>query len=193
MVVTWAGQASPGLTGTFVTGEHRLGPIPGPDIDLTDTAMARDGSHALGPPAWPGASSPPPPAAPDTTRVTTEHPAITVEGPGTVAMATAEHVALAVASDAFDTFYRAEKPRVVAVVSSLTGDRAAAEDIVQEAFATAMRRWATVSGYERPGDWVKRVAVNRAISRFRRRQSETRALDAAGRPHRRGRAHGRRP
>jgi RNA polymerase sigma-70 factor (sigma-E family) len=133
-----------------------------------------------GPPQWPavtttGTSRSEPVI--DLTRITSEHPALTAQpGPGTVAMATAEHVALAVAGDAFDTFYRSEKPRVVAVVSSLTGDRAAAEDIVQEAFATAMRRWATVSGYERPGDWVKRVAVNRAISRFRRRQSETRAL-----------------
>jgi RNA polymerase sigma-70 factor (ECF subfamily) len=81
-----------------------------------------------------------------------------------------------VADDAFDRFYRAEKPRVVAIVASLTGDRNAAEDIVQEAFATAMRRWATVSAYDRPADWVKRVAVNRAISRFRRRQSESKAL-----------------
>jgi RNA polymerase sigma-70 factor (sigma-E family) len=104
-------------------------------------------------------------------------PAVFVEDPtGPVMLMTAEHVALAVADDAFDRFYRTEKPRVVAIVASLTGDRNAAEDIVQEAFATAMRRWATVSAYDRPADWVKRVAVNRAISRFRRRQSESKAL-----------------
>jgi RNA polymerase sigma-70 factor (ECF subfamily) len=89
---------------------------------------------------------------------------------------------------AFTAFYRAERTRVVAVVASLTGDRAAAEDIAQEAFATALRKWSTVSRYERPGDWVRRVAVNRAISRFRRRTTEDRALRrVAGErdPHRR--------
>jgi RNA polymerase sigma-70 factor (ECF subfamily) len=177
--VTWAGSASPGLTGTILTGEHVLGPIPGPDTaDRAGTAAPQTPDARAFAPSWPSVTpSRPEPPPPDLSRVTSEHAALPApEGPGTVAMATAEHVALAVASDAFDTFYRAEKPRVVAVVSSLTGDRAAAEDIVQEAFATAMRRWATVSGYERPGDWVKRVAVNRAISRFRRRQSESRAL-----------------
>jgi RNA polymerase sigma factor (sigma-70 family) len=172
VVVTWAGSASPGLAGTILTGEHVLGPIP----DVADPPAPADAARAYAAPSWPVTvprSEPPQ----DVTRITSEHPALTnIDGPGTVAMVTAEHVALAVAGDAFDTFYRSEKPRVVAVVSSLTGDRAAAEDIVQEAFATAMRRWATVSGYERPGDWVKRVAVNRAISRFRRHQSENRAL-----------------
>jgi RNA polymerase sigma-70 factor (ECF subfamily) len=238
VVVTWAGSASPGLAGTILTGEHRLGPIPlagdapapapqAPEAPRAKAAPAPETPapppvtppiHELAdpygvpvidldapPPHTPApvrpAPAPAPPSpprvdptpsgtwpvvtsglrpdapVPDVARITAEHPALkATEGPGTVAMVTAEHVALAVAGDAFDTFYRSEKPRVVAVVSSLTGDRAAAEDIVQEAFATAMRRWATVSAYERPGDWVKRVAVNRAISRFRRRQSETRAL-----------------
>jgi RNA polymerase sigma-70 factor (sigma-E family) len=76
----------------------------------------------------------------------------------------------------FAAFYQAERRRVVAVVASLTGDRAAAEDIVQEAFATALRKWSSIRGYDRPGDWVKRVAVNRAISRFRRRTVEEKAL-----------------
>jgi RNA polymerase sigma-70 factor (sigma-E family) len=200
VVVTWAGAASPGLAGTILTGEHFLGPIPAapsapplPPVDAPNPwgipAVVIDQPSPPPPPAAPAGPGPigreredvidlRSPAAPSRPAVTTtsEHPALKVPGPGTVAMVTAEHVALAVAGDAFDTFYRSEKPRVVAVVSSLTGDRAAAEDIVQEAFATAMRRWATVSGYERPGDWVKRVAVNRAISRFRRRQSESRAL-----------------
>jgi RNA polymerase sigma-70 factor (ECF subfamily) len=58
----------------------------------------------------------------------------------------------------------------------LTGDRSAAEDVVQEAFATALRRWSTVQACDRPGDWVKRVAVNNAISRFRRGRIEERSL-----------------
>jgi DNA-directed RNA polymerase specialized sigma24 family protein len=35
----------------------------------------------------------------------------------------------------FDEFYRAERGRVFAVVLLLTGDRTAAEDVVQESFA----------------------------------------------------------
>jgi RNA polymerase sigma-70 factor (ECF subfamily) len=84
---------------------------------------------------------------------------------------------------AFEAFYRAERPRVLAVVILLTGDRAAAEDVVQDAFAAALRRWGTVGGYDRPGDWVKRVALNRAISRFRRGRNERAALTrVAGEP-----------
>jgi RNA polymerase sigma-70 factor (sigma-E family) len=82
---------------------------------------------------------------------------------------------------AFEAFYRAERRRVLAVVVLLTGDQAAAEDVVQDAFAAALRRWATVSTYDRPGDWVKRVAVNRAISRFRRVRNERLALERVAR------------
>jgi RNA polymerase sigma-70 factor (ECF subfamily) len=76
----------------------------------------------------------------------------------------------------FTDLYRAEQPRILAIVLSLTGDRGAAEEVVQEAFATALRRWSTVCAADRPGDWVKRVAVNNAISRFRRRGIEERSL-----------------
>jgi RNA polymerase sigma-70 factor (ECF subfamily) len=41
---------------------------------------------------------------------------------------------------AFEAFYRAERRRVLAVVVLLTGDQAAAEDVVQDAFAAALRR-----------------------------------------------------
>jgi RNA polymerase sigma-70 factor (sigma-E family) len=82
---------------------------------------------------------------------------------------------------AFEAFYRAERRRVLAVVVLLTGDQASAEDVVQDAFAAALRRWATVSTYDRPGDWVKRVAVNRAISRFRRVRNERLALERVAR------------
>jgi RNA polymerase sigma-70 factor (sigma-E family) len=82
----------------------------------------------------------------------------------------------------FEAFYRSERRRILAVVVLLTGDRAAAEDVVQDAFAAALRRWAVISTYDRPGDWVKRVAVNRAISRFRRGRNERIALErVAGR------------
>jgi RNA polymerase sigma-70 factor, ECF subfamily len=97
-------------------------------------------------------------------------------GPAATGAAWPKPLATPTGQAAFVTFYEAERRRVLAVVASLTGDRAAAEDIVQEAFATALRKWSTISRYDRPGDWVKRVAVNRAISRWRRRTAEERAL-----------------
>ncbi|MBV9953319.1 MAG: sigma-70 family RNA polymerase sigma factor [Acidimicrobiia bacterium] len=76
----------------------------------------------------------------------------------------------------FDAFYAANLRPVVALVFSLTGSRAAAEDVAQDAFAAAFRRWATVGTYDEPGAWVRRVAVNRAVSRHRKLASEGRAL-----------------
>lgn len=100
------------------------------------------------------------------------------ESPGELAVAAPRPIGAAgrFADADFAAFYRAHRARTVAVVSSLTGDRAAAEDIVQEAFATALRRWSTIRRYDRPGDWVKRVALNRAISRFHRGRREETAL-----------------
>jgi RNA polymerase sigma-70 factor (ECF subfamily) len=86
-----------------------------------------------------------------------------------------------VVTGSFDDFYREEAGRVFGVVLALTGDRATAEDLTQEAFATAHRGWNKVAGYEQPGAWVRRVAVNRAISRFRRHQAERRALERVDR------------
>ena len=77
---------------------------------------------------------------------------------------------------AFDDFYRDEYRRLVPVIAALLGDRAGAEDVVQEAFAEAQRRWATVVEFDKPGAWVRRVALNRASNVRRRSGREHRAL-----------------
>ena len=65
----------------------------------------------------------------------------------------------------------------------MTGDRGHAEDVAQEALARAYRRWDVVGGYDRPGAWTRRVALNLATSARRRRRSERAALArVAGRP-----------
>ena len=51
-----------------------------------------------------------------------------------------------------------------------------AEEVAQDAFVQADRRWSVVSGYDDPGGWVRRVAVNLATSTLRRRTREARAL-----------------
>lgn len=73
----------------------------------------------------------------------------------------------------FRSFYLDEYPQIVAVAAGLTGDRAAAEDIAQEALSRAWARWAKVSSYDKPGAWVRRVAINLATSRARKLANET--------------------
>jgi RNA polymerase sigma-70 factor (ECF subfamily) len=77
---------------------------------------------------------------------------------------------------AFEPFYREHYPAVVGLVYTLTGSRPGAEDIAQEAFLRAHRNWGQVSGYERPGGWVRVVAMNLGRSRLRRLGAESRAL-----------------
>ena len=57
----------------------------------------------------------------------------------------------------FDDFFRVEYPRLVPMVHALLGDRGRAEDVAQEALAAAQQAWPTVSRYDRPGAWVRRV------------------------------------
>lgn len=68
----------------------------------------------------------------------------------------------------FDVFYAAHYHRVVGLGYALCGDRSAAEELTQEAFVDAYHRWATIGSYDDPGQWVRRVVANRAVSRWRR-------------------------
>jgi RNA polymerase sigma-70 factor (ECF subfamily) len=73
-----------------------------------------------------------------------------------------------VAADDFDQLYQAQYGNVVAMAYALTGDLAEAQDLAQEAFCRAWQRWRTVSGYDDPLAWVRRVVANLAASRWRR-------------------------
>ena len=76
----------------------------------------------------------------------------------------------------FEHFFRDEYPRLVPMLHALTGDRQRAEDIAQEALATAQRDWERVRALERPGAWVRRVALNASSNVRRRRGREVVAL-----------------
>src|SRR5215217_9478144 len=76
----------------------------------------------------------------------------------------------------FEHFYLQEYPRVVKLAYALSGSRAGAEDIAQEAFLRAYRDWDRVRSYEHQAAWVRRVAANLATSGLRRRVVEARAL-----------------
>lgn len=65
--------------------------------------------------------------------------------------------------------YAASAGRLVAQLYGMTGDFAEAQDAVQEAFARALAKPAAVSGADNPEAWLRRVAINIARSRHRRR------------------------
>jgi RNA polymerase sigma-70 factor (ECF subfamily) len=71
-------------------------------------------------------------------------------------------------SGSFDDFYAAHFGPLVVQLRAGTGDLAEAQDVVQEAFCRAWGRWDQLTGYEDPVAWVRRVAWNLAISRWRR-------------------------
>jgi RNA polymerase sigma-70 factor (ECF subfamily) len=59
------------------------------------------------------------------------------------------------------------RDRLAVQIAALTGDRFEASDLVQEAFMRAWLRWEKVGRYEDPEGWVRRVAYNLAVSRWR--------------------------
>lgn len=80
------------------------------------------------------------------------------------------------AVEPFESFFRREFPRMVAVAYAISGSRWAAEELAQEACLRAYRSWDTVSRYDKPGAWLRRVTINLANSLIRRRVSEVKAL-----------------
>lgn len=73
-----------------------------------------------------------------------------------------------VTSDGLDAFYAAVYPRLVGQLTLLTGSRADAEELVQDAVVRLIPRWITVSAYDDPEAWLRRVALRLAVSRWRR-------------------------
>lgn len=71
-------------------------------------------------------------------------------------------------AEGFETFYLGSRDRLTLQVAALTGDAAEAFDHVQEAFVRAWRKWDRIREYDEPEAWVRRVALNLAVSRWRR-------------------------
>jgi RNA polymerase sigma-70 factor (ECF subfamily) len=74
----------------------------------------------------------------------------------------------------FETWYRAERPRVLAALTIVTGDRDLAMEATDEAFARAYERWRRVSAMTNPTGWLYRVALNQVRRLARRRAFESR-------------------
>jgi RNA polymerase sigma-70 factor (ECF subfamily) len=83
------------------------------------------------------------------------------------------------AEDDFARCFTASYPRLVGELTIVAASRAEAEEAVQEAFGRLWRAWAQVSTYDNVEAWVRRVAINVAIDRWRRdsRLSALTALD----------------
>jgi len=77
---------------------------------------------------------------------------------------------------AFDTLYQAHYGDLVALLHALTDDLGDAQDLAQDVFCRAWQRWRVIAGYDDPVAWLRRVAVNLATSRFRRRRTADRHL-----------------
>lgn len=76
-------------------------------------------------------------------------------------------------ADTIEALFAAEYARLVRGLA-VAYDAESASDAVQEAFIAADRRWKTVSSYDDPAAWIRRVALNRLQNgrRNRRRRSE---------------------
>ena len=84
----------------------------------------------------------------------------------------------------FERLYRTSYNRVLGTLIGILGDRAAAEDCVQEAFVRAYGSWSSWRGDAPAEAWVHRIAINTAIShqRYERMREVGQVLRRLGRP-----------
>lgn len=69
---------------------------------------------------------------------------------------------------AFDSFFEEQKDRLLRTLSVITGSRAEAEDLAQEAFTRVFERWDTVAAMEDPAGYLHRTAMNLFRNQYRR-------------------------
>lgn len=87
-----------------------------------------------------------------------------------------------------DTFLRETSPMIdglYAAALRLSGSRAEADDLVQEAMLHAWQSWERFEPGTNLRAWLHRILVNGYISQYRRRKRERRALDLDANPGRR--------
>ena len=69
----------------------------------------------------------------------------------------------------YDWYFRACFPRLTRTVYLMVHDQALAEDVAQEALYRMLRHWRTVSSYDQPEAWARRVAIRIAVREIQRR------------------------
>jgi RNA polymerase sigma-70 factor (ECF subfamily) len=84
----------------------------------------------------------------------------------------------------FDELFVAEFTAVERTVFLIVHDREVAKEVTQDAFVALLRAWRKVSRYDRPGAWVRRVAIRLAMRALKRRDllavAERRASELSG-------------
>lgn len=86
-------------------------------------------------------------------------------------VATVEVMAGVVASESeaqFTRLFQEEYPQITRTAYLILGDWDQAREVAQEAFTRLFTQWKKVSKYDRPGAWVRRVAIRLAVGTGRR-------------------------
>lgn len=78
----------------------------------------------------------------------------------------------------FRALFEVEYPRLVRELRLVVADAGLAEDLAADAFEQLLRRWPKIREYERPGAWVRLVAL-RAAGKARRRRARRPEVEAA--------------
>jgi DNA-directed RNA polymerase specialized sigma24 family protein len=78
----------------------------------------------------------------------------------------------------FESWYAATRPTLARALALSIGDDDLAREAIDEAMTRAYATWPRVSQLENPAGWVYRVAMNWAISVFRRRRRPQRTVHA---------------
>ena len=79
--------------------------------------------------------------------------------------------------DAFEEFFARYRASIYRTAYGLTGDRQAAEEILQDTFARAYQRRHTLHSDVSPLPWLHRVSLNLCYSRLSRRRVATNPID----------------
>lgn len=82
-------------------------------------------------------------------------------------------------ADWFENLFREHYPRIVGLVTRLTGDRAQAEEIAADAFSKLARRPLLVQSHESLAAWIYRVATNAGLDALRANARRRKTEDAA--------------
>ena len=80
----------------------------------------------------------------------------------------------------FEALFRDHYPRLVGLLTNLTGDRGQAEEIAADAFSKLARRSALLASREDVAAWVYRVATNAGLDALRANSRRRRREEAAG-------------
>jgi RNA polymerase sigma-70 factor (ECF subfamily) len=85
------------------------------------------------------------------------------------------------APEEFGWLFAREYPAIVWSVNLVLHDHPRAEEVAQDAFVRLLENWRKVSRYDRPGAWVRRVAI-RLATRAAKREPGLVGLDTAWPP-----------